>query len=168
MTGVLLFFCKINAKAVMWIHTGKRLLSLWNWPSDKWDIYCHLPGHWFQPWPLSLRRTWVFFVFLALVQNEQPVHLCEWSLFPVLWNFSSHRYRALWPGYSWPFKTHCLIMRLYCRWPPARPASVICEDQAKSPIVFPLEGDFLKFHLVYIFFLFSFEIILDLQKKFQK
>lgn len=76
--------------------------------------------------------------------------------------------RTLWPGYSRLFKTHSFDTRLHCCRPQAKPASVLCEDQARSTIVFLWDGDCFKLYLVQFVFLFYFEVILDLQKILQK
>lgn len=53
-------------------------------------------------------------------------------------------------------KLIALITRLYSCWPQAKPASVICEDQVRSTIVFLWDGDCFKLYLVQFFFPFLF------------
>lgn len=81
--------------------------------------------------------------------------------FLVLGTFLLDRCRALWPCYSWLFKTHSFDNEVELLVASARPSSLISEDQVKSTVVF-LWDDCFKLYLVQNVSLFYFEVILDL------
>lgn len=142
---------------------GRGWWSPWDWPPDKWGVYW--PGHWFQPCRLEGGGF-----------SMLPWHL-EWSACSSLWMIliSCALELTFWIGtghyglaihdYS---KLIALITRLNCCPPQAKPASVLCEDQVRSTIVFLWDGDCFKLYLVQFVFLFYFEVILDLKKNWQK